>query len=192
MDPSRDYYRILEVHPQAGADVIERAKRVLLQRYHPDHNPERPGWAAERTREILEAYAILSDPQRRQEYDRARARWLAEQRTKGVSSAAQDRRPTRPPEDGTARTTPKRSRRPNATPQEPLPPHLRWIRCQGCGRYSRVPRNLSPTQVRCGACGEPLRLSLRERWRRRLLLWDTRAERLRNRLLGLLRLPGRR
>jgi hypothetical protein len=66
-----DYYAVLGVSPDASPEEIRRAYRDLAKRFHPDANPD-PA-AAERMREINEAYAVLSDPAKRAAYDRARA-----------------------------------------------------------------------------------------------------------------------
>ncbi|HEV8632670.1 MAG TPA: DnaJ domain-containing protein [Chloroflexota bacterium] len=70
-----DYYRVLQVDPDAEPEVIAAAYRKLATKYHPDVNPSSE--AAERMREINIAYGILADPAKRAEYDRARgARWI--------------------------------------------------------------------------------------------------------------------
>lgn len=66
----KDYYAILGVDPVADADAIKRAYRTLARRYHPDRN--KAAEAEERFKEVGEAYAVLSDPEQRQQYDRAR------------------------------------------------------------------------------------------------------------------------
>ncbi len=63
----KDYYQILQVHPQTEADVIAAAYRRLALKYHPDRNRE-PG-AEERFKELNEANEVLSDEQRRARYD---------------------------------------------------------------------------------------------------------------------------
>jgi molecular chaperone DnaJ len=63
----RDYYEILGVPREADQRAIKDAFRQLALRYHPDRNKE-PG-AEERFKEIAEAYAVLSDPKKRAEYD---------------------------------------------------------------------------------------------------------------------------
>lgn len=65
-----DYYRVLQVDPQAEEEVIEAAYRRLARKYHPDvyAGPD----AAERMRELNLAYSVLRDPAKRQEYDAAR------------------------------------------------------------------------------------------------------------------------
>jgi len=67
----KDLYEILGVSPEASAEEIKRAYRRLARKYHPDLNPGDKE-AAERFKEINEAYEILSDPQKRAEYDRLR------------------------------------------------------------------------------------------------------------------------
>jgi molecular chaperone DnaJ len=64
----RDYYEVLGVPREADAKAIKDAFRELALRYHPDRNKE-PG-AEDRFKEIAEAYAVLSDPTKRAEYDR--------------------------------------------------------------------------------------------------------------------------
>jgi DnaJ-class molecular chaperone len=66
-----DFYRVLGVGPEATEEEIRKAYRQLALRWHPDRNPEDPQ-AADRFKEISEAYAILIDPAKRSEYDRIR------------------------------------------------------------------------------------------------------------------------
>ena len=63
----RDYYEVLGVAQDADQKAIKGAFRNLAMKYHPDRNKE-PG-AEEHFKEIAEAYAILSDPQKRAKYD---------------------------------------------------------------------------------------------------------------------------
>ncbi len=65
----KDYYRILGVERGASDEEIKSAFRKLARKYHPDHNPDNRE-AEERFKEINEAYACLSDPQKRANYDR--------------------------------------------------------------------------------------------------------------------------
>jgi molecular chaperone DnaJ len=66
----RDYYEVLGVAPDAGADEIKRAYRQLARRYHPDISGDDRGLVF---RELAHAYEILRDPIRRREYDTATA-----------------------------------------------------------------------------------------------------------------------
>lgn len=68
MPERRDYYEVLGISREASADEIRNAYRRLARQYHPDVN-KAPD-AAERFKEINEAYQVLGDEQRRQNYDR--------------------------------------------------------------------------------------------------------------------------
>ncbi|WP_136515349.1 DnaJ C-terminal domain-containing protein [Geomonas edaphica] len=64
----RDYYEVLGLKKGASADEIKRAYRKLAVKYHPDKNPGNKE-AEERFKEINEAYAVLSDPQKKEQFD---------------------------------------------------------------------------------------------------------------------------
>jgi molecular chaperone DnaJ len=68
MADKRDYYQVLEVDRNASTDEIRSAYRRLAKQFHPDINTD-PG-AEERFKEINEAYAVLSNDERRAAYDR--------------------------------------------------------------------------------------------------------------------------
>ena len=65
-DAPVDHYETLQISPNADADTIQRVFRMLAQRFHPDNaetgNPDR-------FRALHEAYSVLSDPQKRAQYD---------------------------------------------------------------------------------------------------------------------------
>lgn len=65
---ARDYYETLGVGKQAGADEIKKAYRQLAKKYHPDLNKDNEE-AAQKFKEINEAYQVLSDEQKRAQYD---------------------------------------------------------------------------------------------------------------------------
>ena len=64
----RDYYQILGVKEDAEPKEIKDAYRQLAFKYHPDRNKENPE-ASEEMKSVNEAYAVLSDTSKRQEYD---------------------------------------------------------------------------------------------------------------------------
>lgn len=66
--PGKDYYSILGVEQGASQDEIKRAYRRLARKHHPDANKDDPG-AADKFKEISEAYRVLSDPEKRARYD---------------------------------------------------------------------------------------------------------------------------
>jgi DnaJ-class molecular chaperone len=70
MSPN-DYYQILEVDQTASSRQIKDAYRKLAFKYHPDRNSKNPA-AAEKMKGLNEAYAVLSDPVKRREYDTLR------------------------------------------------------------------------------------------------------------------------
>ena len=65
---SRDYYDILGVSKDASEGDIKRSYRKLAMKYHPDRNPDDSD-AETKFKESAEAYAVLSDPHKRQQYD---------------------------------------------------------------------------------------------------------------------------
>lgn len=67
-EQKRDYYEVLGVAKNAGDAEIKKAYRVLAKKYHPDMNPGDKE-AEKKFKEASEAYAILSDPEKRRQYD---------------------------------------------------------------------------------------------------------------------------
>jgi len=67
MPQKRDYYEILGIAKNSTPEQVKQAYKEMAKRYHPDLNKE-PG-AEEKFKEVLEAYTILSDPQKRSAYD---------------------------------------------------------------------------------------------------------------------------
>jgi molecular chaperone DnaJ len=66
---SKDYYKTLNVSKDANQEEIKRAYRKLALKYHPDANPNNKEEAEKKFKEIGEAYAVLSDPEKRARYD---------------------------------------------------------------------------------------------------------------------------
>ena len=67
MADKRDYYEVLGVGKDADDAELKKAYRKLAKKYHPDVNPSEE--AAEKFKEASEAYSVLSDPQKRKQYD---------------------------------------------------------------------------------------------------------------------------
>ena len=67
-EQKRDYYEVLGVDKNADEAAIKKAYRVLAKKYHPDMNPG-DAEAEKKFKEASEAYAILSDPEKRRQYD---------------------------------------------------------------------------------------------------------------------------
>ena len=68
MSTKRDYYDVLGVGRSATPDELKKAYRKLAMQYHPDRNPDNKD-AAEKFKEVCEAYEVLSDPDKRKRYD---------------------------------------------------------------------------------------------------------------------------
>ena len=71
MPQTKDLYDILGVDEDASKEEIKKAYRTLARKHHPDRNPDSPN-AEEKFKEIQKAYSILSDEEKRQQYDAQR------------------------------------------------------------------------------------------------------------------------
>jgi len=66
---AEDYYQVLGVDKKASSDDIKKAYRKLAIKWHPDKNPNNKAASEEKFKKISEAYAVLSDPEKRKQYD---------------------------------------------------------------------------------------------------------------------------
>lgn len=69
MSSQPDYYNILGVNKGVSDKDLKKAYKKLALKWHPDKNPDNQGMATARFKEISEAYAVLSDPEKRRRYD---------------------------------------------------------------------------------------------------------------------------
>ena len=92
--PFKDYYRILQVNPEAGPRTIRAAYRRLSKIYHPDVTSD--PHATQQMQEINEAYDVLSSRIRRFRYDRARATTPSRAVPKGLASPGYPSTPSDP------------------------------------------------------------------------------------------------
>ena len=66
----KDYYKILQIHPEASLEVMNTAYRTLVKQYHPDvYHSQRKTRMTEKMQEINEAYQVLSNTSTRTQYD---------------------------------------------------------------------------------------------------------------------------
>ena len=87
--PGHDYYEVLHVPPHAGDEVIQSAYRALAKQYHPD--TDLPSASVEMMKLINEAYATLSDGERRRRYDARRLKNRPRKVHRGERRRAADR-----------------------------------------------------------------------------------------------------
>lgn len=65
----KNYYEILEVNKKASPETISKVYKFLAKKYHPDANPDNQQESEEKFKEISEAYEILSNEEKRKQYD---------------------------------------------------------------------------------------------------------------------------
>jgi len=67
--PKKNYYEIFKLYPPIDLSQLQDTYKQLIFENHPDRNPSRQDWAIEQTMEIVEAYNVLSDPEKREIYN---------------------------------------------------------------------------------------------------------------------------
>jgi curved DNA-binding protein CbpA len=92
--PGLDHYEVLQVSPRAQSDTIQRVFRFLAKRFHPD-NPETGN--ADRFKQLMESFRVLSDPEQRAAYDATyeehrETRWRIFDQASAGDEVAADRR----------------------------------------------------------------------------------------------------
>ena len=66
----KNYYEVLEVSSKASPEIIEKAYKTLTRKYHPDlQSKDKKNSSENQFKEIVKAYEVLSDPEKRAEYD---------------------------------------------------------------------------------------------------------------------------
>ena len=73
-ESKRDYYEVLGVSKDADEATLKKAYRQVAKKYHPDMNPG-DAEAEKKFKEASEAYAVLSDPEKRKKYDEYGEHW---------------------------------------------------------------------------------------------------------------------
>ena len=86
----KDYYKILQVAPDASTEVIQMAYKALAKKYHPDLNPGQEEAAQEKMKDVNEAYEILSDKDKRWQYDQI---YYRQEKTEQKTSYSAQNRP---------------------------------------------------------------------------------------------------
>jgi len=118
--PLPDYYAVLHVTPDASVKDIRRSFRRLALKYHPDKNPEAGAEAA--FKELSEAYAVLNDPEKKQEYDEVLREEM--EAARAAEAAAQEEVPSPPepapePTPAGGNTPPEPAAEDRSVPPEP-------------------------------------------------------------------------
>ena len=110
----KDYYKILQVAPDASPEVIRMAYKALAKKYHPDLNPGQEEAAQEKMKDVNEAYEILSDKDKRWQYDQIYSR--QEKTEQKTSYSAPE-----PPKGAQSHSVQSRGEQTCAAPVDPTP-----------------------------------------------------------------------
>lgn len=110
----KDYYKILEVAPDASPEVIQMAYKALAKKYHPDLNPGQEEAAQEKMKDVNEAYEILSDKDKRWQYDQI---YYRQEKTEQKTSYSAPE----PPKGAQTHSAQSRGEQTCAAPVDPTP-----------------------------------------------------------------------
>lgn len=75
-----DLYLVLGIKSDASLDTVKASYRSLAHKYHPDRNPENPEFAKAMFQKASDAYRVLGNPRKRQEYDLSRTQEIVDDR----------------------------------------------------------------------------------------------------------------
>lgn len=110
----KDYYKILQVAPDASTEVIQMAYKALAKKYHPDLNPGQEEAAQEKMKDVNEAYEILSDKDKRWQYDQI---YYRQEKTEQKTSYSAPE----PPKGAQTHSAQSRDEQTCAAPVDPTP-----------------------------------------------------------------------
>lgn len=110
----KDYYKILQVAPDASPEVIQMAYKALAKKYHPDLNPGQEEAAQEKMKDVNEAYEILSDKDKRWQYDQI---YYRQEKTEQKTSYSAPE----PPKGAQSHSAQSRRKQTCAAPVDPTP-----------------------------------------------------------------------
>lgn len=110
----KDYYKILQVAPDASTEVIQMAYKALAKKYHPDLNPGQEEAAQEKMKDVNEAYEILSDKDKRWQYDQI---YYRQEKTEQKTSCSAPE----PPKGAQTHSAQSRGEQTCAAPVDPTP-----------------------------------------------------------------------
>lgn len=110
----KDYYKILQVAPDASTEVIQMAYKALAKKYHPDLNPGQEEAAQEKMKDVNEAYEILSDKDKRWQYDQI---YYRQEKTEQKTSYSAPE----PPKGAQSHSAQSKGEKTSAAPVDPTP-----------------------------------------------------------------------
>lgn len=110
----KDYYKILQVAPDASTEVIQMAYKALAKKYHPDLNPGQEEAAQEKMKDVNEAYEILSDKDKRWQYDQI---YYRQEKTEQKTSYSAPE----PPKSAQTYSAQSKGEQTSAAPVDPTP-----------------------------------------------------------------------